>query len=365
MKVQEWLRNNGGNLDLLEEQLGIKANCHEDGRVILNYSQIDSPKNNEIVRECRGLVLNAFDNWSLVACAFTRFFNIGEFPEDFKKFNWNDCIGTHKEDGSIILIYWFKGQLCINTRNSFGDGEINYSGLTWRDLVFQAYPERELIYLMENFKNGYTFICELCSPYNKIVRSYPNPVLYLLAVNQYGHEFYGKEVHKWTKKGEFLYPEYRNFRSIQQVEDYIRREVNADRTFEGIVLNDGVSRWKIKTPEYLALHRMANNGDPSHPKNLLPFILSGELDELYSYFPEVEPYVVQMNAYIAKQWQDIDNHWYVWRNEPSQKKFAQGIERSKHTGILFSARKLGVEPAELFVTLEYLTKMFKGFKYSE
>lgn len=82
MKIQDWLRNNGGNLELLEEQLGIKSNCHEDGRVILNYDQINSPKNNDLVRECRGLVLDKNNNWELVARSFSRFFNLGEIVDN-------------------------------------------------------------------------------------------------------------------------------------------------------------------------------------------------------------------------------------------------------------------------------------------
>ncbi len=81
MKIQDWLRNNGGNLELLEQQLGIKTTRHEDGRCIFNYSQIDSPKNNDIVMECRGLVLDKNNNWELVARAFPRFFNYGEIYE--------------------------------------------------------------------------------------------------------------------------------------------------------------------------------------------------------------------------------------------------------------------------------------------
>lgn len=366
MKIQEWLRNNGGNLELLEQQLGISSTVHEDGRVILNYSQIDSPKNNEIVRECRGLVLDSNNNWNLVACAFKRFFNVGEFPDEFKQFNWNDCVGYHKEDGSLILIYWWNDQLCINTRGSFGDAEVNYSGLTWRELVFKAIPEEVLTaYFEGGFNNGWTWVCELCSPYNKIVRTYPEPVLYLLSINQFGNEIPDKYAVHTTKDSGLLYPKYYHFRKMEHVEEYIRRQADEDPTFEGIVLNDGQNRWKIKSPEYLALHRMANNGDPCHPKNLLPFILSGELDELLSYFPEVEGYVIDIQTEIDKAWSEIDNLWYCFHDEPSQKKFALAVKDCKHSSILFSARKLGVEPRELFYNLEYLTKMFKGFKYED
>jgi hypothetical protein len=359
MKIQEWLRNNGGNLELLEEQLGITHNVHEDGRVILNYSQIDSPKDNAIVRECRGLVLDSNNNWELVARAFPRFFNVGEFPEEFKTFNWDECSALHKEDGSLLLVYYWNYEWRFNTRNSFGEGEVNYSGLTWKKLALKAIPQS----FFDNAMAGVTYVFELCSPYNKIVRQYDKPQVFLLTA--YDTLRNKEDRDRLLRNLGVKSPNYVHFECETHAENYIRKMADDDPTFEGVVLLDrstGV-RWKIKSPEYLALHRIANNGDPCHPKNLLPFILSGELDELYAYFPEVKPYVDQMQKKIDLEWKEVDNYWYVWWDEPSQKKFALGVKDSKHSGILFSARKHEVEPRELFYNLEYLTKMFKGFKY--
>jgi hypothetical protein len=364
MKVQEWLRNNGGNLELLEQQLGISSTVHEDGRVILNYSQIDSPKNNEIVRECRGLVLDSKNDWALVARAFPRFFNVGEFPDEFKQFKWNNSVGYHKEDGSLLLVYRWNDKVYINTRGSFGGGEVNYSGITWRELALQALPLR----FFEHMWPYTTYVFELCSPHNKIVRSYKWPQAFLLTMynTDMNYEYSSEAVDYEAEVHGLLRPQIICFESLEKVEEYIRWLADNDPTFEGIVLRDSADqRWKVKSPEYLALHRMANNGDPCHPKNLLPFILSGELDELYAYFPEVKPYVDQMQKKIDLEWKEVDNYWYVWWDEPSQKKFALGVKDSKHSGILFSARKHEVEPRELFYNLEYLTKMFKGFKYED
>lgn len=56
MLVQDYLKANGGNFAKLENELGIRS-CFSgiDNRVILNYNQLDSPKENPIVRECRAL----------------------------------------------------------------------------------------------------------------------------------------------------------------------------------------------------------------------------------------------------------------------------------------------------------------------
>ena len=84
MIVQDYLRHPQHTLETLHETYGIRHNVHEDGRVILNYSQIDSydVRFEPIVRECRGLVLDSNNNWALVARAFSRFFNLGEEPEE-------------------------------------------------------------------------------------------------------------------------------------------------------------------------------------------------------------------------------------------------------------------------------------------
>jgi hypothetical protein len=356
VKVQEWLRNNGGNLELLEKQLGISSTVHEDGRVILNYSMIDSPKHNDIVRECRGLVLDRLDNWNLVARAFPRFFNVGEFPEEFDKFNWHNSLGYHKEDGSLCLVYYWRGQWRINTRGSFGEGEINYSGITWIDLANKAIPER----FWDHARSGLTYVFELCSPHNKIVRTYNKPCVFLLTIYDIKQniEWEFEHVELEAAHLDLEMPYVTKFFHIKDVEGYIALKAQEDPTFEGIVLRDRRNnRWKVKSPEYLALHRMANNGDPCHPKNVLPFIISGETSELLAYFPEVESYVHELEDKITAAKQEVDNLWYCYHDEPSQKKFALAVKDSVHSSVLFSARKLGLQPLNL-MDLEYFVKFF-------
>jgi hypothetical protein len=73
--VQQYLID-GNSLSSLNENYGIKTTIRDD-LVILNYSQIDSPKKHPIVMECRGLVLE-IPSYRIVARSFPRFFNWGE-----------------------------------------------------------------------------------------------------------------------------------------------------------------------------------------------------------------------------------------------------------------------------------------------
>lgn len=89
LETQKWLIEHNFDYDLLKEKFGIKANHHPtDNRVILNYDQIGSykQKENNIVRECRGLVLDS-KTGTLIARSFYRFFNLNETKEEFA---WQD-----------------------------------------------------------------------------------------------------------------------------------------------------------------------------------------------------------------------------------------------------------------------------------
>ena len=128
LKVQEFLHG-GGTLEELKEKLGIKLTYHPtDPLVILNYDQIESPKMDPIVQECRGLVIE-LHTWNVIARAFNRFFNAEEALDINKNFDWNRFDAFEKADGSLVLVYWYK-EWRINTRGSFAELNMHECGLS-------------------------------------------------------------------------------------------------------------------------------------------------------------------------------------------------------------------------------------------
>lgn len=341
LQVQKWLKEHD-NLDMLENQLGITHNLSSvDSRVILNYSQIESPKTNPIVRECRGLVLDTVD-WSLVARSFSRFFNWGEVLDERDNFNWNDCVCQHKEDGSLILLYHWRGNWHINTRNSFGGGEVNDSGYTWRELFNSCVDYKDL-------PTQYTYVFELCSPYNKIVRTYSNATAYLLTIYDKHNELPFHIYKESARIAGLNTPSYHTFDHINMVHDYIDQLSQNDNTFEGIVLRDSDNRrWKVKSAKYVALHRMFGNGNLFSVKNLLPFVLAGETAELLTYYPEASGKVNELAQKIENWKKELDNLWFVYHDEHSQKKFALAIKNHPLSSILFEARKRDCDWKDIF-----------------
>ena len=100
--------------ECLNTELGIKVKHYDDkGITLLDYDQIESPKTHPIVIECRSLILHT-DDFSLVSMKFPRFFNLGENPEYYKDFNWEDAVALEKLDGSLVGVYCLQGNWYIS-----------------------------------------------------------------------------------------------------------------------------------------------------------------------------------------------------------------------------------------------------------
>src|SRR6185503_11590767 len=196
LNVQTYLRD-GKTLEDLENEFFIRTTYHPtDPLVILNYHQIDSkPKNHPIVKECRGLVLETH-NFLLVARAFERFFNFGELGHLEDDFDWTDFNVHAKEDGSICLLYNFMDEWRLNTRGSFGKGLVGESGQSWEELFYTIFSPTKLSSLDKNC----TYVFEIVSPHNKVVREYGKNDLYLLSVFNYEWEISSEYVDKHARK---------------------------------------------------------------------------------------------------------------------------------------------------------------------
>lgn len=345
MNVQDYLRS-GKTLDSLTSELGISVTKHDSlPLVILNYDQIESPKTHPIVRECRGLVLNS-ENYSLVARSFSRFFNWGEVADEMPLFDWSTCIADEKADGSLVLIYNYEGQWLANTRGSFAgwpmfdEYKAKFYGLPlsfrWSDAILMALKVNSLDEL--NLDPSITYVCEFCSLWNKVVREYTEPCMYMLT------RFAGEQEIGPIEHGSFRTLQRFPLGSVEQVQNFVTDHPEA--TFEGIVVKDaGFRRWKLKNPRYVALHHMKGNGDGLYrPKNLMPYILKNEGDELLTYFPEVKEVFAEYKEQVDSAYKVLEALWEKNKGIVNQKEFALSIVgKTPFTGILFNLRKEGGE----------------------
>jgi len=341
MKVIEYIKEHG--LEKTIEDHKLKSVYHEElPLVILNYDQIESPKCDPIVMECRGLILE-LDTWKIICRPMHRFFNEGEALDITSKFNWNDFITLSKEDGSLIHQWMYRGKIHISTRGSFGNGICGISGKSWKELVAPLIPE----VMGDILRTGSakTNVFEFCSMHNKIVRIYKEPCVYWITTND---NETGKGMSEDAKKifrsvRSLKFPERFDVKSLDELHALITDKSEHDQTFEGVVVTDSNGlKIKIKSPTYVALHRLRGEGDNMFmPKNLLPFIILGETDELLCYFPEVreqlEKYEIKYNELV----QELVNTWNEFHGIEDQKEFAKAIKDVPCNWILFQERKTG------------------------
>lgn len=315
----------------LQEKYHIDHVKHED-LIILDYNMAAN-KHDEMVRQCRSLVIN--DKKEYVASSFRRFFNLGECPEEDSKFDWN-CRAYEKADGSLITVYYYNGWR-INTRASFGYGEINKSGHTWNSLVSSLLD-------FDKLNPNLTYIFELCSPYNQVIRYYDKPQVQLLSVNNRGYEYDHDKLELIAQRAGLTLVNSTLITSLDEAKGYIEKQVELDRRFEGVVLKSNI-RLKLKSEFYVKLHYSWSN--LSNDNKLIDMFLEGNRSEAETYFPEWKDKFDRIEQRFNEIGQEADELYDKYKHFPVQKDFALAVLGSRYSSILFQARKLGKKPSEL------------------
>lgn len=346
LAVQNYLQNH--SIDQLCGEYGFSATYHATNPlVILNYSQIDSPKTDPITRECRALVLDTRDN-SVVAKAFTRFFNWGEHEEEMDRFDFRSFDCVQKEDGSLFIIFEFEGDWFFATRKTFADFQLENGpqGFTWQMLAEHALGlKREQ--LANVLDPRFTYVCELASTANQVVRLYPKPVMFLTGLYDRveKREYTEKQVDEYASKLVcFQRPQHFTVRTLEEVRELIDKIGSEDRTWEGVIIRDRNNiRFKVKNPEYLKLHYLRTSMNVYSLRGQLPFILAGEDAEVLAYFPDIrEAYNLNKKLVedtfieLAKLWRE---NWRV----DNQKEFALSVKHHPLAALLFQYRKTAGE----------------------
>ena len=331
MKVIEYLKENG--TEKLTSEFGVIVKKYEDAQLlVLNYDQINSPKN-DITSECRGLILDY--DYNIVSRSFDRFFNYGE---QFSTFNPATAVAYEKVDGSLIKIYNWNGNWYVSTRGTaFAESGVNGWDLTFKDMVFRALgciTEAEFQHHCEtNLDWSCTYICEITGVENRVVTRYQGYTLWYLAcrANQSGKYYDG-----YTKDFGFAEPKSFKFDSI---ESCIETAKHLPDLQEGYVMyENGVPVCKVKSPAYVAIHRI--KGEGLTPKRIAELVVINEQEEYLTYFEEdrkfFTPYVEELKHIML-----LAERVYLDASEiVDQKEFALEVKDYPCAQYLFQARKM-------------------------
>jgi len=205
---------------------------------------------NEITRISRGIIFEK-STGKLVACAMSKFFNLGEMSEtSLSNLPDEPYVVTEKMDGSLGIIYNYKNEWRVATRGAFSSE--------------QAVKGLEILkkYDMSSIPKTTTLMAEIIYPDNKIVANYGNrEELVLLAANNLvtEQECSRDELLTISKtSGMPLVKEY-NYTIGEMVA--LQKTLPKDK--EGFVVRfQSGLRVKIKGAEYCRIHRMISQMSP-------------------------------------------------------------------------------------------------------
>jgi hypothetical protein len=279
MKLIEYIVNHKDWKNELQKppySLSIK----EKGSLIMFNYTVDSIPS-EIVNEARGLILEIGNKINVIRYGFYRFYNYVE--EGAAALNMKKVFATEKIDGSVIMLYYYKGNWYISTRNTFDafDAPLGNSERTFGDLAIEAMKSQGIIPSQLLPQNTYVF--ELVSPEYQHVVNYEDTKLYFLMARN--NNTY-KEV---DVKTDWLRPRRIEVSSYEQIINYV--STFDGKEFEGVVLQDNYNnRVKVKNLKWLKLHKLHNNGNLT-VEAALNLVDMGEMDEYLAYFPEKKDFV--------------------------------------------------------------------------
>jgi hypothetical protein len=243
---------------MLCKEYSIKVKKEGD-LAIFNYG-FDCEFKNPLVQEARGIIIDT-KKLEVRCWPFRKFGNHNESYAD--KIDWTCARVLEKVDGSIIKL-WFdidaeKWQFSTNGTIRAEKASIeNYPGLYFGDVIRRADNYKDIPF--DSLDRDKTYIFELVSPETKVIVSYGAASLYHIGTRNNKTGLESEDCIGIKKPASY---------ALTSLEECIRAAalLNADKTVsaaddvvgEGFVVVDGnYNRVKVKSPDYLMMHRLAS-----------------------------------------------------------------------------------------------------------
>ncbi len=300
--------------------------------VSLKYNMIESPMADPIVQECRGMVVDTKSN-QILAHGYNKFFNQHEGMA--APIDWETARCLEKADGSLMQLYWDPEKdswQVSSSGNPIANGTVWPGTQRFAELFWEVFDSLKMEVPLSSHR-GNTFMFELCTANNRIVVRYDQPRIVLHG----GRELATEE--EWNPKRLEAVAKVYNWELIKSyplnsVEAAMKAATELNpMEVEGFVVVDGnFNRIKIKSPRYVALHHLK---DGSSPRRVVELWKAGEVSELLSYFPEMEPDVTpvvnRLEDLAVRAWNDI----ILFGEIPDRKTFASKVKDRPWANLAF------------------------------
>ena len=301
---------------------------------ILNYGQKAQFENlwDSVTMRCRGLIYD-YENGDLVAVPFAKFFNYDTgwreetFPENLPLHTPEI---TQKLDGSLGILWRYKGQHGIATRGSFESEQAK-----WATDWFNKHANPE------DFPAGCTPLFEVIYPANRVVVKYTWEGLTLIGCvnNETGEEMHYEDLLSLAASS--------GIPCVERVnESLIDLTLRDSENEEGFVAcwhkdNGPPLRVKIKFATYFRLHKLLTGTSPKrvweHLRDGIP--VSGLIEETPSHFRD---WVLDWESKLRGKYAELEsgaiqrfNSRPAFEDRKGFALWATSPENKKFSGILF------------------------------
>lgn len=336
LKLIDFLKNNTNWRDVLSKPPYCLTIKEEDDFIIFKYNQIDSDFNEPLVRECRGIILDK--NFKPVCVPFFKFGNYGEsYCPDI---DWNSARVQEKVDGSLIKLWFYNGKWRISTNGTINAYKsdicqsifsvVNTPYKTFGNLFDCAKSNSGLKFSKLDKNNTYMF--ELVSPYNKVVVPYNDIKIYHIGTRN-NTTLDEIEVDIGVEKPKKY--------DLHTLEDCIETANKMPYNEEGyVVVDKNWNRVKIKSPQYVAVHHLKNNGD-LNLASLIQLVRTNETEEFRIYFPEYANFLAQIKEKVENIISMLDKEVdkLKMKNFETQKDFALEVKDKPFSAFYFAWKK--------------------------
>lgn len=305
LSIIDYIKKNG--IERAIKEFKLKTRVY-DKKILIKYDQIDSDMGLSEVQDCRGLILER-DTWEIMCMSFRKFFNNSEGHA--ARIDWDTAHVLEKLDGTMIQVYWDwhkEEWFAATTGTAEGEGEVNNKyGTTFNELFWNTVKDK-YDFNVNTLNFDYTYVFELTTPYNIVVKPHGESSATLLAVRN-------RETTKEIGYNELTF--IADGLGVPLVKRYDFNNKNAGaliRTFENmdsfdegyVVLDGNFNRVKIKNPAYVSAHHLKGKMANHH---IMGIIKTNECDEFIATFKEREEEIRELESGYQNLLNNLSNCW--------------------------------------------------------
>lgn len=361
LAIQKFLNEFG--LEKAIEKFQLKSREYEN-KILLKYDQLCGPTMmaNQEVQDCRGIILEK-GSWKVMSLAFQKFFNSDE--SNAHKIDWSTARVLEKLDGTLIQVYYDwndKVWYAATTGTAEGEGEVNNKmGTTFNELFWKTVSEKYGL-TEDKLIHGLTYVFELTTPYNIVVKPHGESSATLLSVRDLDSLTEVSFEVLSVMAEELGVPRVKEFDlSARNVGTLLNTFKNMVWTEEGYVVVDAnFNRIKIKNPAYVAVHHLKGK---TAEHNIISIVKTNEIEEFASTFPERKEELFKLKdnydklvVHLNEAWEELKLRKPKNITAAEKKKYAQAVfevcEKRKiksFTGLYFGLNDGKVSSVEDFI----------------